>query len=355
MGQNITTVLLGNGFNYSVKDFITDDNLKSEIGSIISLWKQFDDLIKTKESFTEKTIEDLYKSFALISLVKPFEEDKKLSGCINALKNKFSENFIKKLWDIIDEFANQENRGFYKHLTNFLYSGDFKNFNLCKMITRNHINIYTTNYDGIAEMIFGYDGDKFGLHDGFRGCDNESREYVCFNEGIFSNKDSKDPKLLHLHGSYKFFVYNFLNRMNYMEIKTKKEYLSNFLRTSDKALFEPIVVLNAPSLKEKQVSNFRILKKYFSSFENDLKKSNKLVIWGQSLKSDPHIKKRIEQYFTKDNKDSKKLIIIDTNDNHILCNEPGNHKVEHINPTGKNFIQLLKENILNEQNLKSNS
>lgn len=45
-----TTILIGNGFNYSLRDYIDDENIKSQVNDIISLWNQFDELIKSNKA-----------------------------------------------------------------------------------------------------------------------------------------------------------------------------------------------------------------------------------------------------------------------------------------------------------------
>ncbi|RUM58189.1 MAG: hypothetical protein DSY60_02530, partial [Persephonella sp.] len=139
----------------------------------------------------------------------------------------------------------------------------------------------------------------------------------------------------------KFFVYNT------EEIKIKNTNFKKFIDENE-SILEPILILNAPSLKEKQIKNFSLLKTYLYAFEKDLKKSNVLIIWGQSLENDPHIKEIIERKFINNNEIiDKKLIIIDINENHyFLSNTDRRISIEFINPQEKGFIEILRE-ILN--------
>ena len=337
-----TTILIGNGFNYSLRDYIYDEDIKSQVNGIISLWNQFDELIKSNEKFIERIIEDLHRSFTLLSLLKPIEENEELSFCIQKIKEKFNNSFIKNLWEIVLKFVEQENKGFYKDLTSFLYNNDLNEFNPCEYIKRKGISIYTTNYDGIAEITLGYDGRSISLPDGFRLCPSNSADFVCFNENEF-NEDSISSKLFHLHGSYKFFVYNTFTSYTHQEIKVRSSRLS-FIEQNQSNL-EPILVLNAPRLKRKQIKKYMCLTNYLRTFKRDLHNSDTLIVWGQSLTNDPHIEELITETFSGNN--GKKIVIIDTNSNHTLT-DIGDINIELINPEQIDFISILK-GIFNDQ------
>lgn len=278
----------------------------------------------------------MHRSFTLLSLLKPIEENEELSGCIEKLKEKFNNSFIENLWEIVLKFVEQEKNGFYKSLTSFLYNNDLREFNPCKHIKRKKISIYTTNYDGIAEIILGYDGESISLPDGFRLCPSSSADFVCFNENEF-NEDSISSKLFHLHGSYKFFVYSTYTSYMHREIKVRSSHLS-FIEQNQSNL-EPILVLNAPKLKRKQIKKYLCLEKYLHTFEKDLHGSDTLIVWGQSLINDPHIKGFITKIFSGNN--GKEVIVVDTNSNHALKNIDGIN-INFINPKKEDFISILK-------------
>jgi hypothetical protein len=371
------TILLGNGFNYSIKDFIEshkDDymhllqniaKLIKAIEGITELWGELNKLVDTT-NVDENLIEDIHKSFTFLSLIKPFENEHNLKNCVKELKEKFNKSFIETLWKIIHRFLEYESKGFYQDLTK-LSQNIFNDYNYipCQKIRGKNVNLYTTNYDGIAEIILGYDGKQLSLPDMFRGCDSDY--YVCFSKKGYE-EDKEGYKLFHLHGSYKFFAYKFFLPADYEEIKIKREHI-NFVK-ENKNLLEPIIVLNAPSIKEKQIERFEVLKSYFSVFKTDLQKSEKLIIWGQSLEYDPHLLKAIEEHFVRNKDFSKReIIIVDIDFSHkilrLFNSKDFEHqtqqnykvfkhkqrntsiKVKFINAQQKNFIDILKE-ILDE-------
>ncbi len=341
------TILIGNGFNHHFKSYIDNDELKNEIDHITSLWNKFDNLVENNGASIEEIIENLYRAFAFLSSVKPFRENE-YKECIDLLREKFYIEFIDMLHDIAYEFAKQQLEGFYGQLKSYLCENIFDNFVPCEIIKNKKINVYTTNYDGIAEMILGHDGKNFQLPDGFRHDGN----YVCFNKEAF-DEDLKGCKLFHLHGSYKFYkLFEYEDYRFAKEIKFKFENsdsLNEF--ENNKQNLEPIIILNAVNLKEKQIKNYFSLSMYLSAFEKDLKKSDTLIIWGQSLKNDPHLKDRIKKYYTTNNEynEKKRIIIIDTNENHTLKEELNDNEVDIkvIQPNNRDFIDILKM-ILND-------
>ncbi len=341
-------ILLGNGFNISLREFVSDENVKEQIEAIIKLWNEFDKLVENNKEFIEKILEDLNKSFYILSIIKPFYENGELKNCLDKLKEQFHSEFIDRLWDIVFEFIKQENNNFYRELANYFHIDLFPKINPYKKISeKGNIDIYTTNYDGIAEILFGYDAkeeqgyNKIKLRDMFRGCDGYPT-YVCFSEDGY-REDLNEPKLLHLHGSYKFYVYDFFPYWSYKEIKVSRDYLENFVK-ENKTHLEPIIILNAPKFKEKQIKNFHILNTYLKVFEENIKKTNTLVVWGQSLENDPHIKKIIDENFINNRDEERKIIIIDVNENHVLKKESKipNLEIEFINPKERNFINIIE-------------
>ena len=96
---------------------------------------------------------------------------------------------------------------FYKQIAKFLIEQEEVLLDLKKELS---VKIFTTNYDGIGEMVLCYNpeseyGERIQCPDLFSRsvCLIFDNKYVCFDP-IMDDRDC----LLHLHGSYKFFVCN---------------------------------------------------------------------------------------------------------------------------------------------------
>ncbi|QTA38509.1 SIR2 family protein [Thermosipho ferrireducens] len=341
-GKIENVFLLGNGFNYSIRDFIEDKNLKNEINKIINLWEEFAQFfseIKNMDEYEslsdENIIDIIHKSISLLGLL-PLINNKNLEKCLEKIKTEFFNKINDKLLNIVEKFVEIEESGIYKQIANFYHN--HTEYNFYKFIEENKISIYTTNYDGIAEIIFAYDKDeisenKIKLRDMFGYGD------YYYNAFDFNNyfRDENESKLLHLHGSYKFFSY----QGDFIKIKKEGWY---FYR-KNKDMLSPILIFNAPGLKEKQIKNFSVLSVYFKSFERELTKAKNLIIWGQSLKNDPHIEKIIKELFIKNNEiRERNLIIIDKENIHKIQKHWENKTPIFINPQSfENLEDLIKE------------
>jgi NAD-dependent SIR2 family protein deacetylase len=149
-------------------------------------------------------------------------------------------------------------------------------------------------------------------------------------------RDEEESKLLHLHGSYKFFIYfgDF--------IKVKKDGW-NFYR-ENKEMLIPVLIFNAPKFKEKQIKSFAVLNVYFHAFKEELKKSKNLIIWGQSLKNDPHIENVIKKLFIDSKVKEKRLIIVDNEKKHKIQENCKDLTPIFINPENfQNLKDLMHE------------
>lgn len=309
MNEENQVILLGNGFNYSLLDFVTEnDDLKGEIESIINLWNEFDDLIKnitTKFNLgsVEEAIGLIYKSFLILKLTLKESENLDYDECLPTLKKRYEDAIYQKVLKIIENFVSYEVSGIYRRLLSYLSKdpSPIELFGLnnsisgiYNLVRNNKISIYTTNYDALAEMVFSInENGMIKLPDMFKFCGDA--RYVCFYEDDFFDQLDK-PKFLHLHGSYKFFKYY------EQEIKIKKEFIKSFIQDNKDYLI-PVLIFNAPSKKEQRIRSFRVLSNYNLSFMENISSSSKLIIWGQSLKSDPYLKQCIvDRFINKNNK-----------------------------------------------------
>ncbi|WP_421077518.1 hypothetical protein Mjas_07345 [Methanothermococcus sp. Ax23] len=198
-------------------------------------------------------------------------------------------------------------------------------FEKSKVIT----HFYTTNYDGILDIMLMRNNGRY-LSDGFEAYnkveikfDSEDAWNACkFNLSNFLKSHKNDNIIAHLHGSYKF-------------INTKSGKTRKLIKTKDgnhPIGYYPVIVYNSPILKYDLIEQIDVLKWYFLHFRLSLGECSKLVIWGNSLRTDPHIVDAICQNFDKE----KPLYIIDINPKSVIerlqntCKNKGFDKFKNI-------------------------
>lgn len=361
MKNRNTVLLIGNGFLYSLIDFIRSKEIAELHGSndidkkleeIARLWDKFDDIrqkIKTKlgkKVSIEKGIEYIYNFIDIVEKIYNHVYTNRSRDYFNYkscedlsfknIRKCIEKFFFKKVTKIVEKFWSDE-KILYPVIIKLISKQS--DWDQGKHFLSHIKNIYTTNYDMVAYAIFKsigstsnklYDESNFDFFDDmFIDKHIDSRKcsdyYLCFN---INNNDST-PRLLHLHGSYRLFKIKYTGNKEGEEIKVKegkyiefykcfeKKYLSNFDNKDHYNYILPILILNAPGDKKKSIEEYRCLKTYFNLFERDLENENivNLVIWGQSLKDDPHIFKTIGEKFIYNDKKlnkRKKIILIDT-------------------------------------------
>lgn len=319
-----SVLLLGNGFNQCLKEYLKDDgNIKLEkyFEDIVNLWNKFSHLMENEElknnlcnifkveriNSVEEVIHYIYISMdflRLVSKLSVIEGSKKGEECLSRLSDNIKQNIYSKLSELVIDFWKQEIDGFYSSLIKV--KKNLRLENKIKEFADSIVNIYTTNYDGVADTIFNFNqGNEYLFKDYFCG-KNKKENYVYFcPENIEYNDENK--KLIHLHGSYKFFKFFIKEKKEeyIIKIKTKKyenieetkiNYPEEFIKKNELA---PIIVLDAKIKKKEIIENNALLREYFRLFENDLKTAKNLIIWGSSLTNDSHIENAIEDYFLK--------------------------------------------------------
>ncbi|ADC69547.1 hypothetical protein MFS40622_0865 [Methanocaldococcus sp. FS406-22] len=112
MGELIC-FLIGNGFNYMVRDIIENEELKEETKNIISLWEKFDKYFKEIEKKYkingEEAIKLVYSAIDALNalnLLETFSSSSKIAEKykeINELNNKIIPKYRKILNEIMDE------------------------------------------------------------------------------------------------------------------------------------------------------------------------------------------------------------------------------------------------------------
>jgi NAD-dependent SIR2 family protein deacetylase len=142
------------------------------------------------------------------------------------------------------------------------------------------IHICTTNYDGVLDTLLTTPRgrDAFLFKDGFGN--GRSGNYKEIKPASFR---LLNRYLFHLHGSYKF-----LN----LDGETCK-ITGNVINDN------PVIVFNNPDKKERIINRDRVLSAYFEKLKADLKTFDRLIIYGNSLINEPHIKQAIQQHFNR--------------------------------------------------------
>lgn len=359
-------LLLGNGFNYTILNFIKDDILRKEVSDIINLWNKFNDFfgeirkIEKFENWSDESIIDIVDGSIKILRRLPHLENEDLKECLENIENTFFEEINNKLLDFVEKFIKAEIEDIYKRILSF-YNNHI-DCNLYDFIVKNKMSVYTTNYDGIAEVILAYDkngvnnGNKIKLRDMFGklkndGCNvyNDEFEDFCnvFDPDNYF-RDENESKLIHLHGSYKYFLYS---NTSDCFVKIKSDGWNFYEKNKNK--LTPIIVFGAKNYKEKQINNFQILVSYFESFKNEIRNAKNIIIWGQSLENDPHIEKAIKKFFIDMNynkNESKNIILVDVNSEHKVKELLEGNKLYfyHINPNNFSNLKELFEELINK-------
>jgi NAD-dependent SIR2 family protein deacetylase len=234
-----------------------------------------------------------------IRIIKAFIQSAGIANHPSDWKAEAKRYLSLKLREVIIEvgerFRQYQHLGGYRDIKKlFRYFGD----NFLKLLTENSIgkiHICTTNYDGVLDTLLTTSGgkDAFIFKDGFGNSKRENyKEIKTANFKLFNRY------LFHLHGSYRF---------QNQDGETFK--ISGHLKND-----KPVIVFNNPDLKERIINKDRVLSAYFDKLKTDLKTYDRLIIYGNSLINEPHIKKAIQDNFNRPDTD---LIICSLNPNEV--------------------------------------
>ncbi|GAA4494887.1 hypothetical protein GCM10023172_05760 [Hymenobacter ginsengisoli] len=292
--------IVGNGFNYLVEDIIrkiptrdltakqilTKRETADSIRAITALWKKFDDAFKAfHEHFAEKGIkisdEDLIRLiYTVINLFSSMDGFEKIlpKEDIAKLNTVFSGFLLNKIREIAKEFQEHENSAAYGRVRTYFPNLTTELEQMIRDKNLSKVSIFTTNYDGILDTLTTWPRGGFMFSDGFAKSGPLSTlemvpEYTHGNKLI----------LAHLHGSYKF----------------SKIYGRTYKKRDGFDNEEPVMVFNNPKMKEEIVRNDNVLSEYFDLLGTCLSKYDNLVILGNSMEAEPHIKKLIARNFNR--------------------------------------------------------
>jgi len=332
MEQNHELWIIGNGFNRALAQSPQFSSVSSKVLEIASLWEEFSGLIsevkKKLQSDTGSSYPDekiLEFIFIVLQSLKSKEifSHIKYQTCFDTLVSQFSSVITKKLESIALKFFRVESEDFYSSVSALLEEEFLPYWHTRRQKTPT--TLITTNYDGIVDTIFARNKDggfgKYGMGDLFASCDSErhitdcTRAYVdelgrsswkgigyCFSNYSYlqSHREQFKDKLLHLHGSYKFWKHIDSDA----EVKIDKQALEIFNECLQNDNWYPMVVFGPPEQKLNIINKYKTLQTYLDIFKHILFNAEeirqiKLVIWGTKFESDPHlyevVRKKIEK------------------------------------------------------------
>lgn len=307
--QGGVSILVGNGFNRLLANMIPSGSISERLNEIAVLYNRFSELfeeIKNEYGLKseEEAIELFYNALTVVNLVinNSLTPRESWKVCLDEIKQELDREVMDRIYSVIDEFVSDETTGFYGNLRKTLKMyGYFVDREPIKQ-NKNRLFIFTTNYDGCVDIFFRFNDEKgFQFNDLFnrKACPEYTEDYVCFDD----SETPEPPLLFHLHGSYKFFIKQ--QGFRYVTIK-----LSDYSSLNYRNLI-PVIIYNAPNMKQELIRKFDVLSTYFAFFKKNLKENTKrLIIIGQSLLSDPHILDAISRSYP----NLDEIVIMDIDD-----------------------------------------
>ncbi|PRB01612.1 hypothetical protein CQ046_14625 [Chryseobacterium sp. MYb7] len=320
-----TILLVGNGFNYMIENWIKNlsehfvketigeetANITEKIHEITTLWQKFNEIfeeikIKNPKLNEEELIRIIYSVIDLFSSMDGLE---KIMGRdkLEQLKGLFDSLLLEKIRDIALEFKNHHESVGYKNIKKLF--PDFGS-RFSKMLSdkkSKYFHIFTTNYDGVLDTLLTGNPHGFIFQDGFGGYTKEFLKFYNYNIEF-------DKIICHLHGSY---LYQKIYGVTYK--------LRDNIENTD-----PVMIFNNPDFKEDIIKRDTVLLQYYEILKTDLKDADQLIIFGNSMINEPHIKNLISKY---GNREDLKIIIFSTSPEKVSEELKGiyNFNVEQIN------------------------
>lgn len=287
------SIIVGNGLNYLIEDIIrnfddskypdfsvTKNQIANSVKEITSLWTKFDELFqelkkKAPKLSEEELIRLIYSVLDIFSNIKIFEKVLKPED-IEKIKDVFGQFLIQKIREISDEFRQHEDTAGYKHLKKLFPTFGEQIKSIAEGAGITQLNFYTTNYDGILDTLLTGYPHGFIFKDGFsdKVDDNLLRLWAPF---VFFETFT----ISHLHGSYKY----------------TRQFGTTYKLRTNKQNDDPVMVFNNPDFKLEKINNDNILSEYYHNLSQDLKDKNRLIIIGNSMTNEPHIKAIIKNYY----------------------------------------------------------
>lgn len=307
-----TVLLVGDGFNRFVAGCCSDSRVAQDINATSSLWGHFQDTldglipgapgliqndIADHRRNTERSAQLLYDMIEFAEGMVALDRSQDLQSTMNltcdtVCRHSLDQRMHDTLFKVVREFIQDEANGLYGDLLRVNMAGrdGLQEFMAAQV---NDLAVYTTNYDGIGDMVLGFEPGqngqgRFSLTDGFGSLPDGT-------EGVFFREDPGEWTQqwgirAHLHGSYKFLAQPVFGHGTLYK-KLNRQDFGSFDALSEDG--QPVVVFDAPDRKLSRIDRFRVLREYLNSFEWHLGQAQNLVLFGISLENDPHLAQRI--------------------------------------------------------------
>jgi hypothetical protein len=309
-------------------EFFQNDVLQG-LNQVDSLFGEFDNLEKELAGILgleDKSLELAYQlTDDFISWYRTKSKYPKaeynLKQCLDSISLVGQQLVNEKIIPIVEKFEDQEIEGLYRSISQWTENKIGEEIDIHLKRTGNNMGVFTTNYDGFFEQIT-YTGNEenkgFLLMDGFAGDSNHPltlhKPYFNYNRFIG-----------HLHSSYKYGW----NGSQWVKIRTSRRSRN----------VHPLILYMKPNEKKKFIQKNSILTAYWNHFEKWLNKTEELVIYGNSLKSDPHIIELIKRALSK----TALVYIADINAEEIYC--------QHLDFIDKKRVHLIDTSDIELSNL----
>lgn len=289
-------LITGNGFNYLIQDIIKNipsseippkinisvTDVTTGISNITNLWKKFDKLFSDLKAKSNLNEEELIRMIhAILDLFSNMSGFKQVLNPAQVLQIQqiFDNLILTELKNISEEFRQYHNSEGYKAIKKLFpeFGSKFK-----EMLNRkcHKFNIYTTNYDGVLDTLLTKKYPERGFI--FSDClSNTDVPGFLAMEPAYLNTNKYI--LAHIHGSYLYERY----------------FGRTYKQRSASLNSSPIMVFNNPDLKKTVINNDNVLNAYYNKLEHDMQNFDKIIIIGNSMKTEPHIKNLISNHFSK--------------------------------------------------------
>jgi len=335
-----TVLLVGDGFNRFVAGCYPESGVAAAIRATSDLWGHFQDTllplvqaapgpvqddIANHSRNTERSAQLLYDMIEFAEGMVVLNRSKDLQSAMNltcgtVCRQSLDRQMKDTMFKVVKEFIQDETDGLYGNLLRVKPPGLTDLQNLMAPLAGN-LAVYTTNYDGIIDMVLGFEPSqnrqgRFSLTDGFGSLPDGTK-------GVFFREDPGEWTQqwgirAHLHGSYKFLAQPVFGHGTLYK-KLNRQDFGSFDALSEDG--QPVVVFDAPDRKLSRIDRFRVLREYLNSFEWHLGQAQNLVLFGISLENDPHLAQRIRSRWLGPHSGpaDRKLCIIDTAPDNVLA------------------------------------
>jgi hypothetical protein len=301
-----TTFLIGNGFIKHLQKVVCNEieshpsersNLEFYQNHVLhgleqvdSLFGEFDNLERELASILgleDKSLELVYHlTDDVISWYRTKSKYHKaefnLKQCLDSISLVGQQLVNEKIIPIVEKFEDQEIECLYRSISQWTENKIGEEIDIHLKRTGNNLGVFTTNYDGFVEQFLRTSNSKnqgFLFKDGFAG--DSSHPLTLYKPHFNYNRF-----IGHLHSSYKYGW----NGNQWVKFRTSRSSRN----------VDPLIVYMKPSQKKRFIDNNPVLRAYWIHFEKWLNNTEELVIYGNSLNSDPHIKDVIKESLSKD-------------------------------------------------------